>query len=96
MTQIQTNTGSSERTEKYVRSAIQATAVGGRLPSVRQIMRDCSANKVVVDRMLAKLQGEGMIESRPRSGFYRTGGVVTTRKTVDYLFFGHPRNYYIN
>ncbi|MBN1556387.1 MAG: substrate-binding domain-containing protein [Phycisphaerae bacterium] len=71
-----------------MRSVIRSTAVGGRLPSVRQIMRNCSANKVVVDRALAKLQGEGIIESRPRSGFYRIGGVVTTRKTVDYLFFG--------
>lgn len=90
MAKIQAETSPLERTEKYMRSVIQATAVGGRLPSVRQVMRDCRANKVVVDRALAKLQGEGVIEARPRSGFFRVGGVVTARKVVDYLFFGHP------
>jgi DNA-binding LacI/PurR family transcriptional regulator len=55
-------------------------------------MRDCGVSKVVVGRALTCLQAQGVLESRPRSGLYRSERSATTRRAIDYLFFGHSDN----
>ncbi len=77
----------SERVEHHIRHAIMAVDNGERLPSVRQLMRRCNAGKSAVERALSRLQGEGLVESRARSGLYRIGGASVKETVVEYLYF---------
>ena len=44
--------------------------LGERIPSVREISRDRTLSIATVVRAYEWLEGQGLIETRPRSGFY--------------------------
>ncbi|NLX04000.1 MAG: substrate-binding domain-containing protein [Phycisphaerae bacterium] len=80
-------TGSSQRVEAYLRRAAAQAGDGQRLPSVREVMAVCSATKTEVDRVLTRLANEGLIECRPRSGFYRLNGTAVQPRLLNVLYF---------
>lgn len=80
----------AERVECYIRESLAKADEGDRLPSVRQLMHHCKVSKSAVDRVLSRLQGEGLIEARSRSGLYRSDRSSIRETVVEYLFFGHP------
>ena len=88
MVVMEKHVGPSDRVDRYFREILARTDHGERLPSVRQAMRECRVSRVIVDRALARFQGEGLIETRERSGLYRTGGIHNGRRVVDLLYFG--------
>ncbi len=79
-----------DRVDGYLRQVISKVDTGNRLPSVRELMRECKVSQAVVDRTLTKLQAEGLVEGRPRSGFYRAEQNFTPSQLVNFLFFGDP------
>jgi DNA-binding LacI/PurR family transcriptional regulator len=79
-----------ERVDEYLRDVYLKADPGGKLPSVRMVMRECKVSQAVVDRALVKLQTEGLVESRPRSGFYRSEKKPAESPVVNLLFFGDP------
>jgi len=50
-----------------------AWRLGERIPSVREISRERSLSTATVVRAYELLEGQGFIETRPRSGFYVSG-----------------------
>jgi len=82
-------TSSSEIAYDFLRNALNAAPKGKKLPSLRQVARECKVSKIAVGRALAQLQGEGLIESRPRSGLFRSQKILADQKIIHYLFFGH-------
>ena len=75
-------------------------SLGERIPSVREIARDRTLSTATVVRAYEWLEGQGFIETRPRSGFYvstqwknptsaveRTSAPRTTRVDVSELVF---------
>ncbi|MGB1092111.1 MAG: PLP-dependent aminotransferase family protein [Oceanobacter sp.] len=46
--------------------------LGERLPSIRDLCREFSASKATVQHALQRLEAQGLIEARPKSGFYVT------------------------
>lgn len=61
-----------ERLEQRLREQIRIgqLAVGERLPSVRQLSRDAAVSKSTILTAYARLEAEGLIEARPRSGYF--------------------------
>jgi DNA-binding GntR family transcriptional regulator len=47
--------------------------LGERIPSVREISRERTLSTATVVRAYELLEGQGLIETRPRSGFYVSG-----------------------
>jgi DNA-binding transcriptional MocR family regulator len=64
--------------EQRLRDEISAgqLAAGERMPSVRQLCRELEMSKSTVLTAYGRLEAEGLIESRPRSGFFVTGMVT--------------------
>ena len=60
--------------ELTLRAFVTGLEPGGRLPSVREMRRMCEVSQSVIDRVVSRLQAEGVVEVRPRSGIYRTRG----------------------
>jgi DNA-binding transcriptional MocR family regulator len=56
-----------------------AWRLGERIPSVREISRERSLSTTTVVRAYELLEGQGFIETRPRSGFYVSGQWQTSR-----------------
>ncbi len=79
-----------ERVDQYLRDMLVAVEPGCKLPSVRAVMRECGVSQAVVDRALSRLQSEGLMEARPRSGFYRAEKKPAESPVVNFLFFGDP------
>lgn len=61
-----------EQLEQRLREQIRIgqLAVGERMPSVRQLSRDATLSKSTVLAAYARLEAEGLIEARPRSGYF--------------------------
>jgi len=53
-----------------VRSVAEHVGPGGRLPSVRGLMRSCGVSQSTVVQALDRLELEGLVERRPRSGVF--------------------------
>ena len=56
--------------------------LGERIPSVREISRERSVSTATVVHAYELLEGQGFIETRPRSGFYVSGQWKTSAPTV--------------
>ncbi len=78
----------NERVEHYFRQVLLKADHGQRLPSVREAMKECKASRVMVDKALSRLQGEGLIETRERAGLFRAKNAPCNR-VVDLLFCGY-------
>lgn len=75
------NDDSSSRLLTHLRALVVESANGTRLPSTRTLARQFSAGPVTVQRVVAQLVAEGVVETRPGAGnFVRrsrpTSGVV--------------------
>jgi len=88
MAVLEKPSSSNDRVERYFRRVLAKVEHGQRLPSVREVMRECSASRVMVDKALSRLQGEGLIETRQRSGLFRTHR-ITPHHGADLLYFGY-------
>ncbi len=88
MVVLEKQSSANDRVERYFRRMLAKTEHGQRLPSVREVMKECNASRVMVDKALSRLQGEGLIETRERSGLFRTQR-LTTNRAVDLLYFGY-------
>jgi len=53
-----------------VRAVAEQVGSGGRLPSVRTMMRTCGVSQSTVVNALDRLEMEGLVERRPRSGVF--------------------------
>ncbi|MBN1556391.1 MAG: substrate-binding domain-containing protein [Phycisphaerae bacterium] len=85
-----TATRSTDRVKTYLDKCLQRVNVGEKLPSVRQVMRDCGVSQAVVDRVLTKYQTEGLVRSLPRSGFYRAEKRQSPEAMLNIFVFGDP------
>ncbi|MCA9628046.1 MAG: PLP-dependent aminotransferase family protein [Myxococcales bacterium] len=59
-----------ERVERRLRERCLAGAVGERLPSVRQLMRELGASPVTISRALKQLELEGLLHAQPGAGTF--------------------------
>jgi DNA-binding transcriptional regulator YhcF (GntR family) len=56
--------------------------LGERIPSVREISRERTLSTATVVHAYELLEGQGFIETRPRSGFYVSGQWKTQMSTL--------------
>ncbi|MGC5257604.1 PLP-dependent aminotransferase family protein [Gordonia sp. DT218] len=74
---------SSQRIAQHLRSVAAAAEAGGRLPSTRELASRFGAGPVTVQRALAQLVAEGVVETRSGSGtFVRRRHVGSDRADV--------------
>ena len=76
-----------ERTENFLRQLAAETPAGNRLITVRECMKLNEVSKVVVDRAVAKLHGEKVLEVRPRSGLYKPAAEKARKRIIDILHY---------
>jgi len=62
----------SEGLEQSLRREVQAVKVGDRLPSIRELRARYGTGQAAVERAIARLGQQGLIEVRPKSGIYRS------------------------
>ncbi|MFC3093933.1 PLP-dependent aminotransferase family protein [Alteromonas sediminis] len=63
---------------------------GDRLPSIRQLSSQYKLAKVSVQHALHYLEARGMVEARPRSGYYVTAVIRQTQPKLDSKFEDKP------
>ncbi|WPJ97244.1 substrate-binding domain-containing protein [Coraliomargarita algicola] len=81
------NTPERSRVMKHLNKLVRQRHEGDRLPSVRQISKDCRVSSVTVQAVVEDLCKQGIIETRPRSGiFLAEGGSKAGLGQVDILF----------
>ena len=61
---------SGERVTQHLRSLAGKLPPGGRLPSVRDLMRSLQVSPVTVQHALDRLAGEGVLDTRPGKGTF--------------------------
>lgn len=71
------NDNTEARVTAHLRTAAAAAAPGERLPSVRELMARHRVSPVTVQRAIARLAGEGLVEPRPGRGTF-----VATRRSA--------------
>lgn len=62
----------SDQVNNYLYKKILSTKQGRRLPSIRQMVSECSVSVATVQSAVSRFCSEGYIESRDRSGLYRS------------------------
>lgn len=62
----------SDGLEQSLRREVHAVKIGERLPSIRQLRSRYGAGQAAVERAIARLGQQGLIEVRPKSGIYRS------------------------
>lgn len=81
------STPERSRVMKHLNKLVRQRHEGDRLPSVRQISKDCRVSSVTVQAVVEDLCKQGIIETRPRSGiFLAEGGSKASTGNVDILF----------
>ncbi|MDQ8192985.1 substrate-binding domain-containing protein [Coraliomargarita sp. SDUM461004] len=81
------STPERSRVIKHLNKLVRQRHEGDRLPSVRQISKDCRVSSVTVQAVVEDLCKQGVIETRPRSGiFLAEGGSKASTGQVDILF----------
>ena len=58
--------------ELDLRREVNAVPVGSRIPSIRELRLRYSVGQAAVERAVARLSQQGLIEVRPKSGIYRS------------------------
>lgn len=71
-----------ERVVERIRAYALRHGVGAKIPSVRTLIRTCGVSQGIVMRAIADLEGQGMLERRPRSGVYIANGVELPGRLV--------------
>src|SRR4051794_16094129 len=77
---------SEGRVTQDLRAAAGALTPGDRLPSVRELMARHRASPVTVQRAIARLAGEGLVEPRPGRGTFvaaRPGSAAAAERSPD-------------
>ncbi|MEM1026526.1 MAG: substrate-binding domain-containing protein [Planctomycetota bacterium] len=69
--------------EQKLRQEVQGVPVGGRIPSIRAMRLKYAVGQAAVERAVAKLCQQGLVEVRPKSGIYRT---VTTAGPISVIY----------
>jgi DNA-binding LacI/PurR family transcriptional regulator len=81
------STPERSRVIKHINKLTRQRNEGDRLPSVRQISKDCRVSSVTVQAVVEDLCKKGIIETRPRCGiFLAEGGSKESSSQVDILF----------
>ena len=70
------------KAELYLRRRLEKTECGERVTTVRECMKECQVSKAVVDRAAVFLQGERLLEIRPRSGLYKPAAETAEKNGV--------------
>lgn len=81
---LPTSTRAQTQADRLLRHCVYLIATGrwppgDRLPSIRQTRRDWGLNQLTVEQAYRRLVETGLVESRPRSGYYVTGGGALER-----------------
>jgi DNA-binding LacI/PurR family transcriptional regulator len=71
---VPVSTPERSRVVKYLNKLTRQRNEGDRLPSVRQISKDCRVSSVTVQAVVEELSKQGIIEARPRSGLFLAEG----------------------
>ena len=58
---------------------------GGKLPSVRRLMRQFGVSQLTVQQAIGQLENEGLVERQLGRGTFVAGGALTTSRTVTIL-----------
>lgn len=58
--------------EQDLRREVSSVPVGSRIPSIRELRARYSVGQAAVERAVARLSQQGLIEVRPKSGIYRS------------------------
>ncbi|MDF2443815.1 MAG: hypothetical protein JWR01_2018 [Subtercola sp.] len=58
------------RLERHLRSLIESSGAGAKLPPTRTLVGDFAASPLTVQRVVQRLVQEGLIETRPGSGTF--------------------------
>jgi DNA-binding LacI/PurR family transcriptional regulator len=61
-----------KRVENYLLDAVKTSNPGSRLPSIRQIRKDCNVGQSTIDRAIENLRNEHVIEVKSRAGLFST------------------------
>ncbi len=70
--------------ERELRTAVAAAAPGARLPSVRELVARHRASPVTVQRVLARLAQEGLVDARPGRGTFVAEHRATAPADLDW------------
>jgi len=75
---------------KYLQKQLLALRPSDPLPSVREIMRDCSVSQTRVEDLLDEFQTQGLIERVPRRGIFKTAATDSARfvPMIDIIYCG--------
>ncbi|HVS02202.1 MAG TPA: GntR family transcriptional regulator [Thermoanaerobaculia bacterium] len=81
---LPTNTRAQTQADRLLRHCVYLIATGkwspgDRLPSIRETRRDWGLNQLTVQQAYRRLAAVGLVESRPRSGYYVAGGGALER-----------------
>lgn len=89
-----TKTKGTERVERYVARHLRAAESGTALPSFRKISRECHVAPNTVGNAIRRLEAEGLLEVRDRSGVYAPSDTTgewrgtTALRQVSFVFMG--------
>ena len=75
------------KAEPFLRRRLEKTDCGERVTTVRECMKECQVSKAVVDRAAVFLQGERLLEIRPRSGLYKPAAETAKKPLAILLHF---------
>ena len=75
------------KAELFLRRRLDRTECGERVTTVRECMKECQVSKAVVDRAAVFLQGERLLEIRPRSGLYKPSAETVKKPLAILLHF---------
>ena len=75
---------------------LNGMAPEAKLPPVRTLMQQFNVSQVTIDRSLAKLESDGMIVRRPKSGYFRAMPDVQENKRRIVFCFCYRKQSYLN
>ncbi len=74
-----------DRVDKYIYRQLMLLKAGGKLPSIRAIMRECGASQLIVQSVLRDYENRDMIRSSDRRGMFKVGSSPDDNKIFEEL-----------
>ncbi len=90
MTDNLTQSTTPDRIAEMLRTQASQMDSGSKLPSVRQLMRRYGVSQMTVQRAIATLEDEGLVDRQVGRGTFVVGGTGPTAKTITILRSDYP------
>lgn len=85
MAKNRTHIPAAERVASALRAQASQMASGGKLPSVRRLMRQFGVSQLTVQQAIGQLEREGLVERQLGRGTFVAGGAISSARTVTIL-----------